>query len=62
MMSFTAIFKTCMVVILAGGCLVAAFYAGYILILLFVLAVIGGLASSWFKWKEERDRFNFDDW
>lgn len=61
-MSATAVFKTCMAVILAGGCMVAAFYAGYILILLLVLTIVAGISAAVFSWKEKADAFDFHDW
>lgn len=62
MMSLPVLFKTCMAVTLVGGCIVAAFYLGYILVLLSVLVVVAGISSAIFNYKEKRDRFNFDDY
>jgi len=45
----TAIFKTIIATIIAGGVLIASFYVAYLMLVVVVLSIVGGISYLFFN-------------
>jgi len=57
-----AAIKTLAVMVVAGGLLIASFYAAYLFIFVAIMALVGSIAYVSFNWDRITDWYESEDW
>ena len=56
-----AAIKTFMVMVIAGGLLIASFYAAYLFIFVLIMGAVGSIAYLFFNWDRVAEWYESDD-